>query len=211
MKKAFLTIVLLALSQALASSASAQSGGPIGVRGFGIETVQPVRTEVVLSGALKSVTLRQSAKFLCGRIPRATHEETSAQVFPLGPATYQTAINVYNPNDFPVQIVKRAVTSPLNGQPGVVGNAITETLGPKQAIELDAAAIAILAGLPPFTSTTHFFSGFIEISTSVTGSVVIGKPFPEPASIQVVAVYTVSNIPGPGDEGGCEGGHSTQP
>ena len=191
---------------ALTNDVVAQTGGPPGVRGFGIETIQPVKNETV-KGMTKTVSLSYVARFLCGRIPQSTPEDPNPQAFPLGPATYLSSITIYNPTDSAVQFTRRASSIPLNLQPGVVGTSAVVNLGPREAIETDCSTIASLLSAPPFSMSSGFFTGFAEIiiSTSSTG---LGS-LPEPPLLRVVAGYTVCNRPGEEDEGGCGGGEHT--
>jgi hypothetical protein len=208
-----LSIFLIAAISLIAAptfddKAAAQTGGPPGVRAFTVQTINPIKSETT-TGLTQSVSLIYAAKCVCGRIPNTTHEDPNPQVFPLGPATYLTAISVYNPSDSPLQLTKRAASSPLNNQPGVVGNPVSQTLGPRQSIVIDCSSIATLLSRPPFTLSSPFLSGFVEITVSKQGG--FGQLTGTTAYAFVTAAYTACNLPAEGEDGGCGGGDHTTP
>jgi hypothetical protein len=200
----FIAAISLIAFPTFTGNAAAQTGGPPGVRAFTVETINPVKGETP-PGTTFSVSLTYAAKCLCGRIPNTTHEDPNPQVFPLGPATYLTAISIYNPSHSPVQLTKRAASSPFNMQAGVVGTPVIETLGPKQSIVIDCSGIAMLLSRPSFTLSSAFLTGFVEITAS--SSNINAVRLNQPPVLFVTAAYTVCNLPG--EEGGCGGGEHT--
>lgn len=84
-----------------------------------------------------------AAKFMCGGID---HPVSAAE--PLAPGFYHTAVNIHNPNNFPVIIQKKAVVAlrePLQGRPSARQ---LHTLQPDGAMDVDCAEIAVILGPP---------------------------------------------------------------
>jgi hypothetical protein len=117
-----------------------------------------------------------SPKFVCG-IQSGTDD-------PVVEGTYQTSINIHNPNGYAVQFRKTAVLALREGDP-FQGTIVyeTEVLPPDGALEVTCANIAdLLPEAPPL-----FYKGFVVIETEddPTGLASNGE-------LDVVPVYTVS-------------------
>lgn len=115
-------------------------------------------------------TFEYAVKFICGTPPAGSNI--------VAPGRYFTAINVHNPQNFPVAFKKKvAVALPMQTV-GTVSPFVPANLGPDQAFEIDCPDIfTILA--PPVVPA--FLKGFV----------VIQSPF----ELDVVPVYTAA---GPG-------------
>ena len=149
-----------------------------------------------------------SAKFLCGLI---TQEADPFK--PLAPGTYNTAINIHNPNDFQVTIQKKAVISvpERNGFPfGQPGARVTELLNPDASMEIDCTDVLLLlnggpgggGAVPPCGPTSpppvlwsDFCKGYVVIEAAriVIGPVVSSGV---PAQLDVTDILTVKEEDG---------------
>ena len=122
-----------------------------------------------------------SAKFLCGTIQRSP---AGAAGGPLLPGTYETAINIHNPNPGPdqepykVDLTKRAILTPAQTKEHgerTAGRGVAkhDWLYPDEGFEVDCDDIRnnLLGG-----NTTPFIKGFVVIRS--------------PKILDVVAVYT---------------------
>lgn len=77
-----------------------------------------------------------AAKFLCGQIPSPA---SPAKI--LAPGVYNTAVNIHNPNTFPVTIQKKAVLSEIEPNQGLPGQRQTHVLEPDASMEVDCTEI----------------------------------------------------------------------
>ncbi len=220
----------LALTAATAAQAQ-QGGGPRQeVRGVGASIdVEEVSSEFALlsvlgpgapiseDGFLNLGLLDEvwSAKFVCGQVPAdEEHLEKPAPEFAqdqhaLTPGTYLTAINVFNPLNDAVAFTKAAVEAPAervgDGTIGAIGEGVSVTLGPGQAIEIDCVTInEELLGEDPGEDNPVAFGlrkGFVRLSVACPDLVLplgtaellalLDLLCPD---IEVTAVYTYKNV-----------------
>jgi hypothetical protein len=127
--------------------------------------------------------IEYSAKFLCGE----TREGASVR-----PGTYETSINIHNPQLFlgSVTFVKKAVPAPRQGDPQKIKPKFRDgsVLDADYAERVDCKRIRDKL-LDPAVSGDPFIEGFVVL-------VVIPVPWPsEPRELDVVAVYTVDTPP----------------
>jgi hypothetical protein len=114
-----------------------------------------------------------SAKVLCG--------EARERGEPLAPGIYVTEVNVYNPNERPVRLMKRfALTVPPGDQQeGEVVLDEGHVLGPERALAIDCRYIREHAAPAPAGA---YFIGFLVIEST--------------DSVDVTAVYTTAGLQG---------------
>jgi hypothetical protein len=125
--------------------------------------------------------IEYSAKFLCGEVREAAS---------VRPGTYETSINVHNPNLFfeSVTFVKKAVLAPRQGDPQRFKPQFRDIseLDADYAERVDCKKIRDLLGP---AGGDPFIEGFVVL-------VVLPIPWPnEPRELDVVAVYTVDTPP----------------
>jgi hypothetical protein len=151
-------LALLLLGAATASAQAAES----------IDVEQYTGNKTATAGAK---VLYYAAKFVCGQLPTTAHPG-------LVQGSYQTAINVHNPNPQTVDFRKKAVIANSEDQQrGAISKVVVDTLTPDQALEVDCASIATkLFGLPAGTAFNE--KGFVVILT------------PQNRPLDVVGVYT---------------------
>ena len=119
------------------------------------------------AGKTSGNVLYYAAKFVCGKLPTATHPG-------LVPGLYQTAVNIHNPNTTAVRFSKKAVIANTEAAPhGRISKFVTDILKPDEALEVDCATIGRLLDIADVNE-----KGFVVIQTTP------GKP------LDVVAVYT---------------------
>src|SRR5262245_17930552 len=109
-----------------------------------------------------------AVKFLCtSNIPGTSQTTTS-----LLPGTYETVVNIHNPNSRAVVFLRKlAVSTWTQIDPPQISQFISETLKPDQATKVDCSRIGEF-GL----HLIHGFEGFLVIESTL--------------SLDVVAVYT---------------------
>ena len=111
--------------------------------------------------------LYYAAKFVCGKLPTATHPG-------LVPGLHQTAVNIHNPNTTDIRFRKKAVIANTEAaEHGRISKFVIDTLKPDEALEVDCATIGKLLDMGDVNE-----KGFVVIQTTP------GKP------LDVVAVYT---------------------
>ena len=93
----------------------------------------------------------------------------------LMPAKYRTAVNVHNPWRDPVELTKSLTLSPPQGQPAIHGDPISETLGPREAFDVDCPHMRDEFGIPA-NSKVPGGKGFMVIESD--------------RELNVVAIYT---------------------
>jgi len=137
-----------------------------GAAAVAADAAQSIDVEQV-PGKKSGTVLYYAAKFVCGELPTATHPG-------LVKGSYQTAINVHNPNAEAVRIRKHAVIANTEAAPrGKISGALVDTLKPDEAIEVDCAVVGKL-----FDISVVNEKGFIVIQT------------PANRPLDVVGVYT---------------------
>jgi hypothetical protein len=140
-----------------------------------VETISPTR--------IQEQRFVYSAKFLCGTIAHSANPQLPPKGQPLVPGTYLTAVNIHNPNPFPVVFTKKALVTNPQGQPrGKIGRPVEEKLEPNEGLELDCDNIARLLEMQPALPDS-FLKGFVVITTPAQ-------------ELDVVAVYTLKNVVG---------------
>jgi len=150
-----------------------------------------------------------ASKFLCGDI--ASPASATASV--LAPGTYNTAVNIHNPNDFSVTIQKKGVISVPESQPppalnqGLPSGRTTEVLQADASMEVDCAEIInILNNSNPPASpgcstvipgTPLFCKGYLVVEAArIYQPVVPGPFFGVPAQLDVTDILTVKEEDG---------------
>lgn len=126
------------------------------------------------NGELKKFSY--AAKFVCGdmkldgtlRPPKET---------PVKPGNYATAINVHNPHNLDVPILKKAVLALVEPNQGVPGQIRDFRLRPDGAFEIDCPDIINLLGGQ--ANLPNFIKGFVVIYS--------------PLELDVVGVYTAGS------------------
>ena len=145
---------------------------------------------VLLLGSLSPLTHAQgriqfaeySAKFLCGVVK----EQGAA---PLGPGTYETSINIHNPQILPSSVIflKKVVLAPREGEePSPRPRFRRDILRPDFAEHVDCKIIRSMLGP---VGGAAFVEGFVVLIVLPSQGVV-------PTGLDVVGVYTVSNREG---------------
>ena len=111
-----------------------------------------------------------AVKFICtSNIPGTSQTTTS-----LLPGTYETVVNIHNPNTRAVPFrMKLAVSTSTQIDPPLISSFINESLKPDQATKVDCSRIREF-GL----HLIHGFEGFLVIESTL--------------SLDVVAVYTAA-------------------
>ena len=133
-------------------------------------------------------TLTYSVKFLCG-FPLLVAPDTPAtpNQYEVRPGYYATAINIHNFTSSEVKFQKKAVVAdPQRFTRGPKSNAVDETLGSGDALEVDCIDIVQLFPKEAL-ATRGFIKGFLQIISQV--------------ELSVVAVYTAQGcqiLPGTG-------------
>jgi hypothetical protein len=119
-----------------------------------------------------------AVKFLCtANIPGTSQTTTS-----LLPGTYETVVNIHNPNSRKAAFrMKLALSTATQVDPPIISGFINETLKPDQATKVDCSRIGEF-GL----HLIHGFEGFLVIESTL--------------SLDVVAVYTAAPVGGSGVE-----------
>ena|SRR2546425_1061247 len=118
-----------------------------------------------------------SAKFLCGD---AKELGTTVR-----PGTYETSINIHNPQFQPVRFVKKAVRAPREGErqfPRPEFRVPREPLEADFAEQIDCKLIRALLGSP--AGNDPFIEGFVVL-------IAIPSQQTNPEALDVVGVYTV--------------------
>jgi hypothetical protein len=101
-----------------------------------------------------AMMLSYAAKFVCG--PTTTDIEVVRGV-------YATAINIHNPNPFPVRFRKKAVVANVESGPrGPISKKLDETLQPDEAMFVDCSEVRTLLG-PAITKNLVHFEGFVVL------------------------------------------------
>jgi hypothetical protein len=143
-----------------------------------------------------------SAKFLCGTIA-----SPASPLSTLAPGTYNTAVNIHNPNNFAVTIQKKAVVAVEENQPqppvnyGSPGTRTTaEVLPPDTSMEVDCSDVRDLTStaqptcavaFPPPGAVAGFCKGFVVVEAA---RVLPAATFP--AQLDVVGILTVKEEDG---------------
>lgn len=146
--------------------------------------------KVLLLGSLSPLAHAQSriqfaeysAKFLCGVVK----EQGAA---PLGPGTYETSINIHNPQILPssVTFFKKVVLAPREGEePSAPSRFRRDVLKQDFAEHVDCKVIRSRLGA---AGGGAFVEGFVVLIVVPTKGIV-------PTELDVVGVYTVSNREG---------------
>ena len=177
------TIAVLVVGFAVLAAIPAEAGG-----GF---SIRPPRTKTIVM---------YSVKFLCGQYKRPLDQglppllDPDQLEGPVKPGNYQTAINIHNPNGFPVRFGKKAVLlfpSDAATTPPIIP--IPETLDPNLGMEIDCPDIRLWLETSGITfPAPMFIKGWVVLEdprilfTRPDGTEVIGKEAP----LDVVAVYT---------------------
>ena len=138
-----------------------------------------------LSAQSTSTYTEYAAKFLCG-VPTGsllTHDAVAN-------AEYTTSINIHNPNIFtvdqPISFLKKAVRSVIEGNTLVAPSAFVQDSLPNDYAEyVDCFVIRKLLGSAA-PAAPAFIEGFL---------VIVIPPASSPNQLDVVGVYTSSNIP----------------
>lgn len=125
-----------------------------------------------------------SAKFLCGVV-----EEQAPTASPLRPGTYETSINIHNPqlpvSPLPrVTFVKKVVLAPREGEEPVRPSQFRgDTLQADFAEHVDCKIIRSMLG---GAGGAAFVEGFVVL-------IVLPSPITVPHELDVVGVYTVTD------------------
>jgi hypothetical protein len=128
-----------------------------------------------------------SAKFLCGVV-----EEQAATTAPVRPGTYETSINIHNPqlpvSQLPrVAFVKKVVLAPREGEEPVRPSQFRrDTLQADFAEHVDCKIIRSMLG---GAGGAAFVEGFVVL-------IVFPSPITVPHELDVVGVYTVTGQQG---------------
>jgi hypothetical protein len=126
-----------------------------------------------------------SAKFLCGVV-----EGKESAGAPVGPGTYETSINIHNPQILPsasVTFLKKTVVAPREGQePSAPSRFRRDILKSDFAEHVDCKVIRSLLGP---AAGGAFVEGFVVLIVVPTKGIT-------PTELDVVGVYTVSNPQG---------------
>ncbi|MDT5061244.1 MAG: hypothetical protein QOH63_1703 [Acidobacteriota bacterium] len=112
-----------------------------------------------------------AVKFLCtSNIPNTSQTTTS-----LLPGSYETVVNIHNPNSKPAGFrMKLATATSTKVQPPQITKFIKDVLQGDQATKVDCSRLGEFGNQP-----IHGFEGFLVIESAL--------------SLDVVAVYTASN------------------
>ena len=125
-----------------------------------------------------------STKFICGLPPGPT----GTSVGPVAAGLYFTAINIYNPNPFPVEFKKRAIITNSQAEyRGQIGDEVTETLQPNQGLEIECRDIKVLLARDPDAPLNETGFVAIRIITSLKGKNVV--------NLNVEGVWTANFFP----------------
>lgn len=136
------------------------------------------RSKIARKGAEAVVqtgfVFQYAVKFLCtSNLPGTSQTTTS-----LLPGSYQTVVNIHNPNANRVGFrMKLAMATSTKADPPQITGFIKDVLKPDQATKVDCGRLSEF-GNPPI----HGFEGFLVIES--------------PLSLDVVAVYTASGATG---------------
>jgi hypothetical protein len=119
----------------------------------------------------QTFTFQYAVKFLCtSNIPNTSQTTTS-----LLPGSYETVVNIHNPNSKPAGFrMKLATATSTKVQPPQITKFIKDVLQPDQATKVDCSRLGEFGNQP-----IHGFEGFLVIESVL--------------SLDVVAVYTASN------------------
>src|SRR3954451_16191105 len=99
----------------------------LGTATVGAEAAQSIEVEQYQARTAGTVA-SYAVKFVCGTLPTATHPG-------FVPGSYQTAINIHNPNPTAVKFREKAVIATPQDQPrGLIAKFVSETLEPDQAL-----------------------------------------------------------------------------
>jgi len=128
-----------------------------------------------------------SAKFLCG-----TAKDDPEHPAGVRPGTYETSINLHNPEPFwtqqPVYFAKKVVLSPREKEkPRFPIGWAGDELAADFADHVDCKIIRALLGIP--ASDNSFIEGFVVL-------IVLPIPWPTEHELDVVGVYTVDTPQG---------------
>ncbi len=110
-----------------------------------------------------------AVKFICTSNSPGTSQTTTS--FP--PGSYQTAVNIHNPNDDTIRFRMKLA----NALSGDISNFVSDGLKPDQATHVDCSQLQRFPPVP-----IHGFEGFLVIESN--------------DSLDVVAVYTAANKDG---------------
>jgi hypothetical protein len=121
-----------------------------------------------------SFPFQYAVKFLCtSNLPGTSQTTTS-----LLPGSYQTVVNIHNPNADRVPFrMKLAMATSTQANPPQITNFIKDVLRPDQATKVDCSMLGKFGNQP-----IHGFEGFLVIESQL--------------SLDVVAVYTASGATG---------------
>lgn len=118
-----------------------------------------------------SFVFQYAVKFLCtSNIPGTSQTTTS-----LLPGTYQTVVNIHNPNPKPASFrMKLALATSTKVDPPQISKFLKEEVKPDQATKVDCSRLGEFGNQP-----IHGFEGFLVIESNL--------------SLDVVAVYTAAH------------------
>jgi hypothetical protein len=120
--------------------------------------------------AASAFAFQYAVKFLCTTNVPGTSQSTTS----LLPGTYETVVNIHNPNSKPAGFrMKLALSTSTQIDPPLISDFIKEKLRPDQATKVDCSRIGEFE-LP----LIHGFEGFLVIESTL--------------SLDVVAVYTAA-------------------
>src|SRR5688572_3586182 len=144
------------------------------MRSFERRTTMPSKKSA--KAILPRFAFQYAVKFICtSNIPGTSQTTTS-----LLPGSYQTVVNIHNPNSQAAGFrMKIAVSTSTEINPPLISSFIKESLKPDQATKVDCSRINEFGIL-----FIHGFEGFLVIEST--------------RSLDVVAVYTAANRGGDG-------------